>query len=75
MKALAAIRALGRVRMLISLRLTLPVNRSGLPGIEMNDKLLGDIAARLAQLAANNPTRAIVQLPSQRGFTPGSGCR
>jgi len=34
-----------------------PVNRPSTPGIEMNDKLLGDIAARLAQLAANNPAR------------------
>jgi len=25
--------------------------------MEMNDKLLGDIAARLAQLAANNPAK------------------
>ena len=53
----------------------LNVLRSGLRGIEMNNKLFGDIATRLAQLAANNPARVVALLPSQRSFTPGSGCR
>jgi hypothetical protein len=43
---------------------TLPANRNGLRGIEMNDKLLGDIAARV-----------MAERPSQRAFTPGSECR
>jgi hypothetical protein len=34
-----------------------PVNRTPAHGIEMREKLLGDIAARLAEAAANNPAR------------------
>lgn len=34
-----------------------PVNRTALLGIEMREKLLGDIAARLAEAAASNPAR------------------
>jgi len=34
-----------------------PVNRDPSQGIEMNEKLLGDIAARLAEAAASNPAR------------------
>jgi BMFP domain-containing protein YqiC len=34
-----------------------PVNRLPSRGIEMNEKLLGDIAARLAEAAASNPAR------------------
>ena len=54
---------------------TLPINGKDIQNIEMNDKLLGDIAARLSQWAANNPARVMAQLPSQRGFAPGSKCR
>ena len=34
-----------------------PVNRTAPLGIEMREKLLGDIAARLAEAAASNPAR------------------
>lgn len=54
---------------------TLPINREDLQNIEMNDKLLGDIAAHLPQWAVSNPARVLAQLPSQRRFTLGSGCR
>jgi hypothetical protein len=53
----------------------LPINRKDFRIGEMNDKLLGDIAARLSQWAAGNPARVLAQLPSQRRFTLGSGCR
>jgi ubiquinone biosynthesis accessory factor UbiK len=33
------------------------VNRRPLAGIEMNDKLLGELSARLAALAADNPAK------------------
>jgi len=33
------------------------VNRTLLSGIEMNDRLLGDLAARLAEFAAANPAK------------------
>ncbi len=34
-----------------------PVNRTDPLGIQMREKLLGDIAARLAEAAASNPAR------------------
>jgi len=34
-----------------------PVNRTAPLGIEMREKLLGEIAARLAEAAASNPAR------------------
>ena len=37
--------------------LVAPVNRTAPLGIEMREKLLGDIAARLAEAAASNPAR------------------
>jgi len=36
-----------------------PVNEDPLQGIEMNEKILGEIAARLAEAAANNPGREL----------------
>lgn len=38
-------------------RVTKPVNRVPAYGIEMREKLLGEIAARLAEAAADNPAR------------------
>ncbi len=35
----------------------MPVNRVPRQGIEMREKLLGEIAARLAEAAASNPAR------------------
>jgi BMFP domain-containing protein YqiC len=37
--------------------LAMPVNRPSAQEIEMNEKLLGEIAARLAEAAASNPAR------------------
>jgi BMFP domain-containing protein YqiC len=33
------------------------VNRNALPGIEMNEKLLSELSARLAAMAAANPAK------------------
>ena len=46
-----------RARRTVMVRVTKPVNRVPAYGIEMREKLLGEIAARLAEAAADNPAR------------------
>jgi BMFP domain-containing protein YqiC len=46
-----------RARGTTAVRAGTAVNRSRLSGIEMNDRFLGELAARLAELAASNPAK------------------